>query len=228
MNAIERSLSYKLLREIKNSIIHTAEYGYSMFPRIRMIVHDHFCDKELGIETAEPLYHPDVASTNKDGLAYFPSDYVTLEKIVGKLDLRPDDVAVDIGSGKGRVVFFLATRKIAKSVGIEVRKDLVDAAETNKARFKFQTPTVIQFRCEDALYFNPDEYTVFFFFNPFGYKTFKPVIENIKQSFDRKPRNIRIAYYNPAYAHLLDEQSWLRLTGEIQGTKKIFIWQSVI
>ena len=42
-----------------------------------------------------------------------------------------------------------------------------------------------------------DNYNCFFFYNPFHGDIFDKVIENIKESYERKPRTMWIIYANP-------------------------------
>jgi predicted RNA methylase len=221
---IRNLLPYKILREIKNSMTHALRRLFSAGPRIRTIIEEHYRDKALGIETFEPLYDPDNVSTYKDGLAYFPSSYGVLEALGNYLKLSGGDVLVDYGSGKGRVLFYFATQKCAKLIGVEIRKELVDAANHNLKNFSVKNAPIV-FLHEDALRFDPREGTVFFFFNPFGYQTFTAVIRKIKESLDVCPRKIRILYFNANYGYYLDEQNWLVAEGEIPGTK-VLVWHN--
>jgi hypothetical protein len=60
--------------------------------------------------------------------------------------------------------------------------------------------------------------------DPFGWKTFKIVIANLKQSLEKNPRVLRIAYYGP-YADFLDAEPWLAAQGEI-GKTEIKVWKA--
>ena len=48
-----------------------------------------------------------------------------------------------------------------------------------------------------------DLYNVFFFFNPFSYKLFEIMFENILQSIDRKKREVKIFYAEPMCHNLI-------------------------
>jgi hypothetical protein len=219
---IKNLLAYKILRELKNSLIHAFRRALAAVPSIQIIVQEHSRDKTFGIETFEPLYDSDQVSTHKDGLAYFPASYKVLEILQDHLKLGPDDILIDYGSGKGRVLFFFATHKLKKLIGVEIRKELVDAANRNLASFSVKNAPIV-FVHADALHFDPREGTVFFFFNPFGYQTFTAVIGKIKESLAASPRKIRIVYFNANFRYYLDEQDWLIPEGEIPGTK-VFVW----
>jgi hypothetical protein len=53
------------------------------------------------------------------------------------------------------------------------------------------------YNCDAALFNDIDRYNYFYFFNPFPVIVMKEVINNIKKSLIRIPRNITIIYFNP-------------------------------
>ena len=55
--------------------------------------------------------------------------YDIIKKILNSLKLKRENIFVDIGCGKGRILFLVATENIKKIVGIELRKKLVDIAK---------------------------------------------------------------------------------------------------
>jgi hypothetical protein len=76
----------------------------------------------------------------------------------------------------------------------------------------------------DAASYSFSNETVVFMLDPFGWKTFKIVIANLKQSLEKNPRVLRIAYYGP-YADFLDAEPWLAAQGEI-GKTEIKVWKA--
>lgn len=174
-------------------------------------------DKILGIETNKIISRSshDI-SFNKDMQDYQPTFYGRLEKMIKYLKLTSEDVFVDLGCGKGRVVFFASLRRLKKVIGVELDKELFLAAQKNLVNLKIKR-TPIEFVNFDVSNFDVKEGTIFFFFNPFGYETFNKVINNIKESLAVNPRKIRIVYYAPEYLVLLDNQDWLIREGEIEN-----------
>ncbi len=218
-NKTKHWLVYKIVREIK-------AYTLFLIRKIRWTVQDHYYDKKLGIETSEVLVFKERISLYKDDEAYYPINYYILEKVIDYLKLSDDDIFIDFGCGKGRVIFFAALEKIKKVVGIELRKELVDIAKRNLHSLKLNN-TPIEIINADAANFNIKNETVFFMFNPFGRKTLARVVDNIRESLIVNPRIIRIVYFNAVHYDLLDSQDWLVPEGEIDNTK-VLVWRNIL
>ena len=218
---IKNSLPYKILREIKNLSVDEARY---FFIRIRMCtasIYDILQDEKLGIETGQFISKED-HSLHKDMSPSIPTPYPILRKVFDRLRLGPQDIFVDIGCGKGRAVFMAGAKNIKKAVGIELNGDIIAIALDNLRSIK--TPlAAVEFVRGDAASVSLNEGTVFFMYNPFGYKTLSKVMNNIKASLADKPRRIRIAYYSPVHRELFDSGDWLKEESVLDGVDTV-IW----
>jgi SAM-dependent methyltransferase len=197
---------------------------YSYIRNILALAKARYYDKKIGIEAEESLCPKEDNSLYIDATRYSPSFYGRLERMVDYLKLGEKDVFVDLGCGKGRVVFFVALQKIKKVVGVEINKDLIAIAKDNLRKLKLNNSPVDLIHL-DVVNFDVREGTVFFMFNPFGIKTLEKVISNIKDSLITNPRKIRIVYYCPAYCNFLDKENWLIREGEIEN-KNCLVWRS--
>jgi len=92
---------------------------------------------------------------------------------------------------------------------------MLNIAKVNISKLKFNN-TPIEFINIDANNFHPIEGTILFMFNPFGEKTFKTVINNLKDSLTAHPRRIRIVYHHPKCGSILDTLDWLEFEGVIE------------
>src|SRR3546814_17646154 len=54
----------------------------------------------------------------------------------------PNDVVMDFGCGKGRVVAFFATKGVRKSMGVEFRGELAEMARANGADLRGRTSEI--------------------------------------------------------------------------------------
>jgi len=223
---VKNSLIYKILAELINTYNRVMRKIYKYMLKLAFVVRDHYCDKRLGVETSECYFYPsnNSASVCKDMHIHRPTPYDKLRKILDYLKLRQDDVFVDIGCGKGRAIFFAATRKLKKIIGVELDERLIDIAKKNSEKARFNN-TPIEIVHADAAVFDVKEGTVFFMFNPFGPNTVKRVIDNIKKSLTVNPRTIHIVYYNPEYKYLLDTEDWLVLDSRMDD-EEISIWRN--
>jgi len=129
------------------------------------------------------------------------------------IPLPPESVLVDFGCGKGRVLLLAVLGGMKKAVGIEFSPQLCRIAESNiniveKAIGARLEITVIEGDVTD--YEIEDDQNVFFFFNPFDDVILEAVVENMKKSLQRKPREVAIVYYNPVHSHIMAQHFLLK------------------
>ncbi|NOZ61323.1 MAG: class I SAM-dependent methyltransferase [Calditrichaeota bacterium] len=149
-------------------------------------------------------------SRNRDIGDYESPDYWYLRKIARLIrkEVSSDDVFVDIGSGKGRILCLMAQLPFKKVIGIEIRPDLCEVARSNAERSRGKK-CPIEIVCGDASVMDYSEGTYFFMFNPFGEKTMSDVLLSIKNSLKSHPRQIRLIYYNAVHESLFEKSEWL-------------------
>lgn len=175
------------------------------------------------IETEEEYYPRQDTSIHEDAAIYQATTYEQLRAMVEYLPLTADDVFVDYGCGKGRVLCYMALQNIRKVVGVELRQELIDIAWKNIRALKPQMPVEI-YKADAARFSSPDG-TLFYLFNPFGSRTVKDVVGAIERSVKENPRLIRIIYNNTVYRYHLDMADWLVKEGPI-GHSGLWVWKS--
>jgi hypothetical protein len=64
-------------------------------------------------------------------------------------------------------------------------------------------------------------------FNPLGAETLRDTLENIRNSLSKKPRPIRVVYYNSVHESVLATLDWLERVGHIDsfGGQRITFWR---
>ena len=190
----------------------TAEYRYS--PPSPWV---HYCTSALN-RTADFFWETryNVTTTgyapspHPDAHHYGTLAYYTYFLIYDRLDLKPSDVVVDLGCGKGRPVITAATYPIKKAIGVEIDPPLCAQAAANGQQMRGRHAP-IEFVCQSATDYNYDDVTVIVMFHPFGPDTMREVIGLWKKSLERRPRELRIVYGNPWLSSLLAGQPWLKL-----------------
>lgn len=186
-------------------------------------VEERYYDRRLGgIETRATGEAGRQRGRFQDGQYYTPTPYPILKKIAGHLHLNPDDVVIDLGSGKGRVLCFLAAHHVKRIIGLELDPALVELAKRNVERVPFEAAPIEVFRA-DAAEFIPQGGTVFFLFHPFGEQTLAHVLARLHGELTRAPRSLRIVYYSPAHRRVLDAQRWLTLDRSLEP-HDVLIW----
>ena len=224
MKNIKNNLLYKLLREIKNLLLQIWRQIYWQTVNMVLMVKNHYRDKKLNIETSDHVFDAS-DSLYKDMSSYIPTPYDKIELLIKYLKLTPDDVLIDLGCGKGRFVLLAAVEKLKKVIGVELNKELIDTARNNLRTVRLELHAPVEFVHADIATFDAREGTIFFMYNPCGYRTTAKVTDNIRASLLAHPRRIRIVYYNPEYRYLFDEAPWLELETDIDNDD-IGIWHN--
>ncbi|HBF09603.1 MAG TPA: hypothetical protein DHW71_05500 [Gammaproteobacteria bacterium] len=142
-----------------------------------------------------------------DGNRYEPMPYLLMAEILNRLELKPNDVYADIGSGKGRSLILASQRNVSKVIGIEYSKELVDVARVNVARLK-QKKAQVEHYCGLAQEFDYSEVTCIYFYNSFGEETLREVMASLEKSLEENPRELRIAYANPQCKQVFEESKY--------------------
>jgi precorrin-6B methylase 2 len=164
-----------------------------------------------------------VNSDHPDAVYYATMDYSCIQKVLRDLDLKPTDVFVDIGSGKGRAICLAARHLMKGVVGIEISPELcaVAAVNVNSLRGKRTPIAIINQSAVSADY---TEATVVWMFNPFGAMTLEAVLTKLNN--DRKGKPLRIAYCTPAHEALFAKHDWLQLVEKLDTYYPVNFYQS--
>lgn len=161
-----------------------------------------FWETALGISTRGivDVHHP-------DSYHYASMSYSTIRNVLNFLLLQKEDVMVDIGCGKGRVLCLAARHQLRKVIGVDLSKEFCEIARANAERMRGrQSP--IEIHNSNAEQFDYSEGTAFILFNPFGPSTLNAVLSKIHHDANSHP--VRIAYANPAHDDVFATHTWLQ------------------
>jgi len=137
-----------------------------------------------------------------------------LNKIFKELLIKNNDMFIDIGCGKGFVLWHASNYNFKKILGIDIDENLIRIANRNIDKLKLEKVEAIY---ANALDFNSYlDYNYFFLSNPFSLEIFKSVFDNIILSLKNSPRKITVIYYNPTCADYIDS------TGEFILKKTLY------
>jgi hypothetical protein len=129
---------------------------------------------------------------------FSPVDYYQLDRIftaANGLEVGPDDVLVDIGSGKGRVInFWLGLGHGNRVYGLELDEQL--AEKTRRRLAPWPNVTILG---GDALANLPADATILFMFNPFWDHVVERFKERVVEVYGENSP-VRIAYFMPMFA----------------------------
>ncbi len=121
---------------------------------------------------------------------------------------------IDVGSGKGRVLFVAAEYPFRKVMGVEFSNALHDDAVANLKRYKFSGR-----RCSDiepvhadAREFEfPNDNLVIYLFNPFGPEVMERMLDNLERSLERHPRHAIVVMLWPEHSDVVERMAIMRV-----------------
>ncbi len=173
------------------------------FRRSARLVANHLQDAWLGISTTG------TAPAELPGHVYYATvSYSTTWSVLRKLDLGQEDVFVDVGCGKGRVLCLAARHRIRQAIGIEYSPALAAAGQRNirQLRGRRSPAKILCQAAEDSDY---SDASVLYFFNPFEAHLLNRVLEKIRA--DRRGRPARMAFVMESQEQrkVFSRHSWL-------------------
>jgi SAM-dependent methyltransferase len=185
--------------------------------RLRLAVKsERLADRILdrGLETSDSAAEPE--HDHPDRVAYHPSPWYVLPRALRYLRVSDQDVFVDFGCGKGRVVHQAAKRPFRRVVGVEISPSLAEVARNGLTAKRHQH------RCRDVEivvadvgeFEVPDDLTIGYLYHPFQDETFERLVRAIIDSLDRNPRRIRLIYFHPFHSSQLLATGRFRLVKE--------------
>jgi SAM-dependent methyltransferase len=173
-----------------------------------------------------------ITSENRSrGEWYVPTRARAFRKIMQHVEVPPDSVFLDIGSGKGRMLLMATAYGFAKIRGIEFSPELCGVAEENVHKFRVkrrvETPIeIIETDAEDYTF--RDDENVLFMFNPFDEVVMGSVMKALMQSLERRPRSLWVVYHSPHQRHIVEQQGIFQIFSEKQlGGSDFVVYRAI-
>ncbi len=110
------------------------------------------------------------------------------------------DVFVDVGCGKGKMLYYAAQLGYTKCIGIEIAALLLEQAKVNLERM--QLPASITLMQRDATNIAPEDLgqaNVFYLFNPFSDEIMTGFLQCLIRSQEAHPRRVLVLYCNSQF-----------------------------
>ncbi len=132
----------------------------------------------------------------------YHTDYTAMPLIFANVAIKPHDVLVEVGCGKGRVInYWLSQGYQNKIIGLEL--DPAVAAQTAQQFARWEQVKIV---AGDALANLPPEGTVFYFYNPFEWDKVVEFEEHLVAVAGHKA--VTVIYYNPKSLPAFTNRSW--------------------
>ncbi len=157
-----------------------------------------------------------LVGSNKKGHEYLAARPAVVRPILRSLPIRnhSEYTFVDLGSGKGRILFLAAEYGFRKVEGVEFALELHEAAVANIHRYRHSgqhRPRIESVNLDAADYEFPRDNLVVYLFNPFGANVMEKVMSNLAASIQEHPRHVIMVIVWPELAPLADRAPWLEL-----------------
>ena len=180
---------------------------------------DWWFDRTRGVQTApDPVRRgrSETAGPSEDGHIYLPARAANARDALTGLPLRDprEYTFLDIGSGKGRILFVAAEQPFAAAVGVEYSADLHRRAEENIQHFRRRRNGCSQLK---SVYANAAEYDfppgklVIYLFNPFGRAVMSRMLDNLEHSIKNAPRHVIVVLLWPELSDMVEAMSSMRV-----------------
>jgi SAM-dependent methyltransferase len=219
---METTIKKQRLRDFCQNLWWDGEYAVTRF-------FDYFEDRRLGISTGGTIRIETLLINWQGNHHYMPTSYKGCRDYLAAMALMPDDVFVDFGCGKGRVLALASQYPVRRIVGVEIAQRLADEARLNVERFKGpRRCNQVEVWCGSAADFPiPPDSSCLFFYNPFRGEVLARVFANIAASLDEFPRPLRILYANPLrYLEVADQYPWVEEIGRCNSDEDAILYRA--
>lgn len=155
---------------------------------------------------------------------YWPSEKKYVYQALRKINFNNTLNFLDIGCGKGYVLYLAMKYPFQKICGIEYSQDIFNILKNNIRKLSSNNVFIFNIDARDFLAYG--EYDVIYFFNPFGREIMKDVMRAITCQM-LKNKVYTIIYYNPVCDDIIRENGIFHLKYElpISRGKKIYIYE---
>lgn len=153
---------------------------------------------------------------------YEASSKDELNLILKQLDIQPTDAILDYGSGKGFAMVILSQFDFSFIAGVELSELLVKICRKNFSKLGINNMEV--FNCDARELKELDRFTHFYLFNPFPEPVLRGVLQNIQESYQKKPRKITLIYNCARLRDIVSDHPFFEEIKEIKGKN----WDTVI
>jgi SAM-dependent methyltransferase len=144
---------------------------------------------------------------SKHAYRYAPTLTRPLRKLFRKLDLPRDGTFLDLGCGKGVVLLLALAHGFRRVVGVDFSAQLCQQARRNVEVFVRRhklggTAEIVQ--GDAAAHAIDDDATAMYVFNAFEPVVWQAVLENVRQSIQRRPRRLVLVYHDPQHGDIVE------------------------
>jgi hypothetical protein len=138
--------------------------------------------------------------------------YATIGVALRHLNVTPDDVVYDLGSGYGRFILYGGIVTEAQYKGIEMLPERVEVCREAIARLQLSNVTITE---GNVLGQDYSDGSVFYMYYPFSPQTFRGVVAGLKKIAAQKKITVVTRLCPPS---LFNDQNWIKFEDRIGDT----------
>ena len=140
--------------------------------------------------------------TNKVYQQYGRSSMIITKMLLRYLSKEKDVSFIDIGCGKGYVLYKISKLNLIKIAGLELDMNLISIAHNNLQKMKINDVEIYH---SDATAFDKySEFNYFYFYYPFSIEIFDIVVKSIVNTLVHNKRKIKIIYVASSSDYIKD------------------------
>ena len=125
--------------------------------------------------------------------SHVPTPKYILDDIFQNINLNPDDKIIDLGSGTGRIIYYLAKKNFTNLIGVELSKNLINIAKKNK---NFEKKKITFYNKNFLNFKMPTDTKAVFIYDPAGKNAMEKLFFELKKNLKK---NSIIVYITPIY-----------------------------
>ncbi len=139
-----------------------------------------------------------------------------------RIGINRSDSIIDLGCGKGKVIYHLSKCGFGHVDGVELNAMLSETARNNLKKLKVDLSMSTIFNIDADLFTDYDRYNWVYLFNPFPHSVAEKVVANLETSIARKPRTVSIIYGNPKCEDVIMASKYFSTSRAIFRDVKLF------
>ena len=163
-------------------------------------------DRWHGTETTTVVSRSEL-DYGAEHVGYEPSRWFTLRIALSGLPIGREEVFLDLGCGKGRVLLEAARRyPFRRVVGVERSPELVEVARANHrcVVHRLRCSSVELVAADLTTWEPPEDITLAYMYSPVKGAAFASMLEQLLGAVDRMQRSVTLVYVNPVERAQLD------------------------
>lgn len=143
-----------------------------------------------------------IPRTRKNSYQTESTNYFLLKRIFKNIEIKPQDVLLDVGCGHGRVITWWLQQGLKNKIyGIELNKSVADEAAK-----RFENYNNVKILAGDVLEKFPEDATLIYLFNPFDNGATFDFVELLNHL---AKKNVTVVYNNCLYLdHFVNNSNW--------------------